>query len=204
MDTTFILEKSKPVKVEEIDASFNLQTCGRIYLPSGERTYCGINVTCKNTQFYLDNKQPLFWEIYQASVIAINPWGTESYGLPAGSCKVEVRISPAVNFVRQYNWEVETIVNEQSFSFPETFTGIPWLHYAAATKQINFDLETLHGKTVRLQKIKLKEKGKRSGENVSAHIVIIDGKAITGWLSSPVLAPGIAPLNMEKSKLTNW
>lgn len=209
MGTTLILKKDQTAEIKEISASFKLQSCGRKYLmidgkSAGERAYCNLIATYKGKQLYFDSEQPLFFEIYQAVVTGINPWGVEERGIPANGCKVEVKISPAISFLQQYHWDVDSIVNEQKFTLPETFTGIPWYHYAAATKQINFNLETLHGKTVQLQKLQLKEKGKRSGKNFWAHIVIIDGKAITGWLSASVVAPGIAPLNMEKSKLSNW
>ncbi len=208
MGTTLILKKGELVKVKEIDGSFTLQNCGRKSVFTNgkqmERSYCNLTVIYNGEHLYLDNSKPIFLGIYQVRITGINPWNREEYGIPANGCKLEISISPAVNFLQQYEWTTEIIVNEQPFSFPKTFTGLPWIHYAAATKQINFDLETLHSKTVQLQKVKLKEKGKRSGESSFAHIVVIDDKAITGWLSSPVFTPGIAPLNMGKSKLANW
>ncbi|MES2776229.1 MAG: DUF4830 domain-containing protein [Bacteroidota bacterium] len=210
MGTTVILTKGETAEIKELDASFTLQGCGRESFFSdgkheGEMAYCDIKGLCKGQPFQLStHNNPVFLGTYQAKIAGINPWGREEKGLPAGACKIEISISPAVGFLQKYQWAVAQIVDEQPFYIPDTLTGIPLYHYSYATSKIGFSLESLHGQTVQLQKLQLEEKGRRSGRNVFAHIVIVDDRAITGWLSSTSMAPGIGALNMDKSGLNNW
>ncbi|MEO7309041.1 MAG: DUF4830 domain-containing protein [Chitinophagaceae bacterium] len=210
MDTTITLTREKKVFIRQLDAEFTLISSGRkSYFQdgrqAGEMAYCEINVVYKGQKLIIySNNEPLFLDSIQVSIIEINPWGAEEKGLPAGACKLKIAVSPAIAFLRKYNWTADTILNQTPLELPEILTGLPWYHYNIASTQIGIPLDSLRGKYGELQTIRLREKGPLSGQNLFAHIVIIDDKAVTGWLSAAEAAPGIGPLNMDQQQLKNW
>lgn len=205
-----VIASGKTVRIKELGISITNKGCGRKWIaengkPESEIPYCELIIKHGDSSLFTSAAfAPLYIGEAQVRMDKINPWGREEDSVPAGGCRVVVRRSPAFVLLEKYGWSPEKMLGETQLQFPDTFKGLPFVPYASATQAIGFDINSLAGQILPVLKIQLKEKGKRSGTNIWAHIVMDDGEATTGWLSSQVSTPGLAPLNISKDKLGNW
>ena len=124
----------------------------------------------------------------------MNPWGVAAKDVPAGGCKLEITIAPAAAFAAKYGWHAVSFVNEHDFVVPEILTGLPWAMYDNASLRIGFSLASVKGQPLTIQKLMLQETDPRSNANLFAHIVLKDGVALTGWISTPTGVSGVRGL----------
>ena len=204
-----VVASKETVKVKDLDLEITNKGCGRKWIsegdnPSYEQAYCDIIIKHKDTLLAVGTAENYYAGDIEIILDRMNPWGREEDSVPAGGLRLIIRRSPAFTLLEKYGWTPGKILMQSDIEFPDTIQGIPWSHYATCTKAIGYDLDSLAGGRYPILKIALREKGKRSGSVVWAHIVMDDGEAVTGWISSQKMAPGLAPLNFAKEKLGNW
>ncbi len=201
---TIILSPKQTKKVSGTDIILKLESCGRKWDTHGEEwPFCDLYIKDKNADLRLSGLAgPIYIKTFIIKIIAINPWGVEENGIPAGGCKVNITTAPAVALLSKYQQEAIQLIDEDSIDIPKNCcTGLPFTLYAYAAEAIGFKLDSLAGKKLSMQKWKLKNIEKRSGRNYIA-IILMDneGKATTGWLSVPPesgMTPGLYPLNKK-------
>ena len=205
MDQLIIVKSEETVQVKGAGLKITNNGCGREWGEFGERVYYRIQVRKGDSTWQMPaHSDPLYIEDLQLTVDKANPWGREEDSVPPGGCRISIRRSPAFVLLEKYGWTPKKLLNQSEFELPEKLTGIPFYHYANATGAIGYDLDQLAGSKVTVLKIQLTETGKHSGHHVWAHIVMDGNEALTGWLSSQDMAPGIAPLNLDKTQLARW
>jgi hypothetical protein len=205
MDKKIIVEDGKTVNIKEAGVSITNNGCGREWGDFGERAYYHVRVKKGDSTYNMPERfQPLYIGELQLKVDKANVWHNMEDSVPPGACRIHIQRSPAFILLEKYGWTPKVLLDNSKFELPEKLTGIPFYHYASATLAAGYDLDQLAGQTVTLLKIKLAETGKRSGHNVWAHIIMENGEALTGWLSSQDMAPGIAALNIPKERFSAW
>ena len=205
MDKKIIVGKEKTVQVKEAGITITNEGVGREFGESGERPFYHISVKKGDSTYRFPQKfEALYVDDLQLQMDKVNPWEREEDSVPPGGCRIHIQRSPAFILLEKYGWAPKALLDNSKFELPEKLTGLPFYHYASATLATGYDLNQLAGRAVILLKIELAETGKRSGHNVWAHIIMENGEAVTGWLSSRSMAPGIAALNIPKERLSAW
>ena len=205
MDKKIIVEKEKTVQVKEAGLSITNEGVGREFGEFGERPFYHISVKKSDSIYRFPQQfEALYIGDLQLQMDKVNPWGAEEDSVPPGGCRIHIRRSPAFILLEKYGWTPKLLLDNSKFEVPAKLTGILFYHYAGATLATGYDLNQLAGETITLLKIELAETGTRSGHNVWAHIIMENGEAVTGWLSSRDMAPGIAALNISKERLSAW
>lgn len=205
MDKKIVVKHKETANVKEAGLSITNNGCGREWGDFGERIFYHVQVKKGNSAYSLPEKfESLYIDDLQLKADKVNVWQREEDSVPAGACRILIQRSQAFIVLEKYGWTPQVLLDNSKFELPAKLTGIPFYHYASATLATGYDLNQLAGQTVTLLKIQLAETGKRSGYNVWAHIIMENGEALTGWLSSQDMAPGIAALNMSKEQLSAW
>lgn len=101
----------------------------------------------------------------------------------------------AHRLLKKFRWTVEAEQGSSSLNISKKANGNPETFYQAASQRIGFDLRKVSGQELTVRSFLLKERGKKEGSEIYAHIAEHAGKVVGAWLSTNApIAPGISSL----------